>query len=46
MKYIIVKTKDDFSNLISVIEELNLNNLEKYRLISKILTWDTAKGDF
>ena len=46
VKYIIVKTKDDFSNLISVIEELNLNNLEKYRLISKILTWDTAKGDF
>ena len=46
VKYIIVKTKEDFSNLISAIEELPLDKLEKYELISKVLTWDTAKGDF
>lgn len=46
VKYIIVKTKEDFSKLISTIEELKLDKSEKYELISKVLTWDTAKGDF
>ena len=30
----------------STIDELNLDKPEKYELISKALTWDTAKGDF
>lgn len=46
IKYIIVKTREDFSALISTIDELNLDKPEKYELISKALTWDTAKGDF
>lgn len=46
IKYIIVKTESDFHSLTSVIDELNLDVGEKYEIISKIVVWDNAKGDF
>lgn len=46
LKYIIVKTLSDFEILTEVIMALGLDKLEEYRLISKVIIWDSAKGDF
>ena len=46
IKYIVIKTQDDFDELIEVISKCNLNQQEKYALTSKILVWDSSKGDF
>jgi len=46
IKYIIVKTQDDFDRLIEVISKGNIKEQEKYILTSKILVWDSSKGDF
>lgn len=46
LKYIIVKSIDDFDILVREIESMRLNKLEAYNLISKIMIWDVSKGDF
>lgn len=46
IKYIIVKSIDDFDILVREIESMSLNKLEAYNLISKIMIWDVSKGDF
>lgn len=46
LKYIIVKTLSDFEILTEAIMALGLDKLEEYRLISKVIVWDSSKGDF
>ncbi|WAJ22085.1 abortive infection system antitoxin AbiGi family protein [Lacrimispora xylanolytica] len=46
IKYIIIQTNEDFVKLIELIETKLMNSEKKSRLISKILVWENAKGDF
>lgn len=46
LKYIIVKTLEDFQTLAKDIAELGLNKFEEQQLYSKIIIWDISKGDF
>ena len=46
IKYIIVENNSDFIELTNVIDNLDLKNNEKNLLISKILIWESSKGDF
>ncbi len=46
IKYIIVKTQEDFEKLITVVKQLDVDEITKYELISKTIVWDKAKGDF
>lgn len=46
IKYIIVKTNSDFDSLTKGITMLELDEINKYQLISKIIVWDHSKGDF
>lgn len=46
LKYIIVKTIDDFQELAAAIVDLKLDKLKEQQLFSKIIIWDVSKGDF
>jgi len=46
IKYIILKTQSDFDELIEVLEKLNIEKRELYLLVSKIVIWNSSKGDF
>ena len=46
LKYIIIKTKDDFIKLVSVIDKLEIAQNTKHELISKIIIWNESKEDF
>lgn len=46
LKYIIIKTTDDFVKLVSVINNLRIDENTKNELISKIIIWDKSKEDF
>lgn len=46
LKYVIIHTREDFSALVNAIEDMKLSNSEKLELISKVIIWDEAKGDF
>ena len=46
LKYIIIKTFDDFKKLTAEIELLGLDEITKHELISKIIIWDASKEDF
>ena len=46
LKYIIIKTTDDFIKLVSVINDLKINVNTRNELISKIIIWDKSKEDF
>ena len=46
LKYIIIKTTDDFIKLVSVIDNLNITVNTRNELISKIIIWDKSKEDF
>jgi hypothetical protein len=46
IKYIVIKSQGDFDELIDVIHKLEINQYAKYSLSSKILVWDSSKGDF
>lgn len=46
LKYIIIKSDDDFDKLIDEIRQLKLPLNIETRLISKIVIWDICKGDF
>lgn len=45
IKYIILKTHEDFRELIQAIDGWGLGD-EKYVLLSKVLIWEQSKGDF
>lgn len=46
VKHVIVRSRDDFHALTDVISALQINSSIKYDLISKVIVWDEAKGDF
>lgn len=46
LKYIIVKTMDDFRKLMRQLEAWGLDQTNEYELISKVIVWDNSKGDF
>lgn len=46
IKYIIVKTKEDFEILANEIVSLELEEMIEHQLISKIIVWDSSRGDF
>ena len=46
LKYIIVKTHEDFADLMNAIDSLKLEKNTERELVSKIIIWDNAKGDF
>lgn len=46
VKHIIVKSREDFARLTSVIAALNLEQATMFELISKVIVWNEAKGDF
>lgn len=46
LKYIIVKTKEDFAKLTTSIGLLKLEPIKERELISKIIVWDNSRGDF
>lgn len=46
LKYIIVKTIDDFNVLANEIVNLKLKPLDERQLFSKVLIWDVSKEDF
>lgn len=46
LKYIIIKTEDDFNKINRYIHKLNLDELTTSLLLSKIIIWDLSKGDF
>ena len=46
LKYIIVKSLDDFRKLSSVILGQNLEPYVKYTTLAKVIIWDTSKEDF
>lgn len=46
LKYIIVETSHDFYELSNEIGNWNLNEDEKYTLLSKIIVWENSEGDF
>ena len=46
LKYVIVKTVEDFERLTEEIMSWKLEKSVEYMLISKILVWDQSKGDF
>ena len=46
IKYIIVKTKYDFEKLVKVIMDLDVHELVKYELMSKVIIWELSGRDF
>lgn len=46
IKYIIIKTNEDFIKFTEEIKNIKLTDLQAYELVSKIIVWDNAKGDF
>ena len=46
IKYIIVKTKYDFEKLVKVIMDLDVHELVKYGLMSKVIIWELSGRDF
>ena len=46
LKYIIVKTIDDFNVLANEIVNLKLKPIDERQLFSKVLIWDVSKEDF
>ena len=46
LKYIIINSMSDFYELTSAVNKLNISNNEKMELISKIIVWEKAEGDF
>lgn len=45
IKYIILKTHEDFKELVETIDRWNVMD-EKYIILSKVLIWEQSKGDF
>lgn len=46
LKYIIIKTKEDFEQIFKFINEMDIEIEEKELLLSKTLIWELSGGDF
>lgn len=46
LKYVIVKTTQDFEILTNEIVSMELDEIIEHQLVSKIIVWDTSRGDF
>ena len=46
VKYIILKNRNEFEQVVEKILQKDLKDEEKYCLISKIIIWEESKGDF
>lgn len=46
IKYIIVKSRVDFQQLVEVLGKKSLSSIDMMSIISKVIVWDDAKGDF
>lgn len=46
IKYIILKGEEDFEPIIETINSFHIEKIEKQRLISKIIVWESSRGDF
>lgn len=46
IKYIIVKDISDLNIIIENINRLEIEDIQKYHLVSKIIVWEQSKGDF
>lgn len=46
IKYIIIKDAADFQQITSAISAFDVSDSVKYDLISKIIVWESSKGDF
>lgn len=46
LKYIIVRYEEDFETLINVINTFPISSVDKERLVSKVIVWESSKGDF
>lgn len=46
VKHIIVKNKADFEKIVQTVLDLDINKMERYELISKIIIWDNLRRDF
>lgn len=46
LKYIIVNSEKDYYKVIKLIDDLDLDRFEKYKLSSKILVWENSRRDF
>ena len=46
IKHIIVQSREDFKRLTDIIVQLDLEQPSMFELISKVIIWDEAKGDF
>lgn len=46
LKYVIVEKQTDFYELVNEIDSWELEDAEKYTLLSKIIVWENTSGDF
>lgn len=46
IKYIILQSEDDFTDICRVIDEITDNDMVRKKLISQVLIWDNVKEDF
>lgn len=46
LKYIIVKTKEDFNRIAKFINQMHIEKEQEAQLLSKIIIWELSGGDF
>ena len=46
LKYVILKTRSDFNNLLEEMKSMNLSEQDKLEIVSKVIIWEESKGDF
>lgn len=46
LKYVILKTRRDFNNLLGEMSAMDLSEKEKLEIVSKVIIWEESKGDF
>jgi hypothetical protein len=46
IKYIIIKSNDEFNTIGKAISEMNLDEMTRNLLLSKIIIWENSRGDF
>lgn len=46
IKHIIIESKEDLLELIGAIKKLDIEDQDKYELISKLIIWESVKEDF
>lgn len=46
IKHIVIKNLEDYEKLITSIDKWDLDKVEQYTILSRIVVWDELKGDF